>query len=377
MSLLLSDFYPKADAVLITGNQTITGLKNFLNRPTVGGVGVLLQGEASPGGGGTIENAVYTTGNQTITGPKNFTARPTLSGLNLITTGDLVNLELNITGDILGSTIFDGNREIKRETWPSFEEVGGDNVVEFLNNVFFPYRSTNLTLNDFQIRVYGTESINSTVFAGTIFREDDQVTGIAYRSGAAILSGPNPRADTSGPYTTSPQLIPLNTTLSASTNIVYSTLLYVVTPQGVPQLRASASKRIRFEPRYYYGVSANPNLGVNVTGLTPSNPANYTYNFNSKPGSVTHAGFSPVGQYIYFAYPSPSTTQDGIINWGNSLTSIFDINTNFEYISSYSNLGTVTVTFPFKSLNYRIYRSNNLLTLNPGQNFNLRFTFGA
>jgi len=50
------------------------------------------------GGGGTVENAVYTTGTQTITGPKNFTARPTLSGLNLITTGDLVNLELNIEG---------------------------------------------------------------------------------------------------------------------------------------------------------------------------------------------------------------------------------------------------------------------------------------
>jgi len=50
------------------------------------------------GGGETIENAVYTTGAQTITGPKNFTARPTLSGINLITTGDLVNLELNIEG---------------------------------------------------------------------------------------------------------------------------------------------------------------------------------------------------------------------------------------------------------------------------------------
>jgi hypothetical protein len=50
------------------------------------------------GGGGAVENAVYTTGTQTITGPKNFTARPTLSGINLITTGDLVNLELNIEG---------------------------------------------------------------------------------------------------------------------------------------------------------------------------------------------------------------------------------------------------------------------------------------
>jgi hypothetical protein len=51
------------------------------------------------GGGGTVtlpSDILFTTGTQTITSPKNFTARPTLSGLNLITTGDLVNLELNI-----------------------------------------------------------------------------------------------------------------------------------------------------------------------------------------------------------------------------------------------------------------------------------------
>jgi hypothetical protein len=34
-------------AVLVSGNQTISGLKNFVTRPTVNGTGVLLQGEAS------------------------------------------------------------------------------------------------------------------------------------------------------------------------------------------------------------------------------------------------------------------------------------------------------------------------------------------
>jgi len=36
-----------AGAVLVSGNQTISGLKNFITRPTINGTGVLLSGEAS------------------------------------------------------------------------------------------------------------------------------------------------------------------------------------------------------------------------------------------------------------------------------------------------------------------------------------------
>jgi hypothetical protein len=52
-----------ANVVYTTGNQTISGLKNFITRPTVNGSGVLLIGEAA--GSGTVlatgANIVYTT----------------------------------------------------------------------------------------------------------------------------------------------------------------------------------------------------------------------------------------------------------------------------------------------------------------------------
>ena len=54
------------NAVLTTGDQNISGLKNFYTRPSVNGSGVQLQGEF------LIDNAVYTTGNQTINGVKTF-----------------------------------------------------------------------------------------------------------------------------------------------------------------------------------------------------------------------------------------------------------------------------------------------------------------
>jgi hypothetical protein len=53
-----------------TSNETISGIKTFVSRPTVNGTGVLLIGEG--GGGGGVENVVYTTGNQTISGVKTF-----------------------------------------------------------------------------------------------------------------------------------------------------------------------------------------------------------------------------------------------------------------------------------------------------------------
>jgi hypothetical protein len=381
MSLLLSNFYPKANAVLTTGNQNITGIKTFSERivaPEIRGSGLgganrkidLQLGQLFAGT--TSVSVDYW--NRGLSGNWRFNNRPNVNGTGILLDGEGGG----------GSTIFDGNREIRRETWPAYEELGGDNVVEFLENVFFPYIPTSVSIYNFNIRTYGVDSVSSIGFSGIINRQDDQVTGIAYRNGSTILNGPNARADTSAIYNTLPQLISLNTTLTATSNQVYNTRLYVVNPQGQSQTRDSLLTRIRFEPIYYYGVSASSDLVMGTTYnntvfalFSSSNPSNYTYNVGSRPTSVTHS-ISPNNQYIYFIYPSPASTQDNIANWGNSLSSIFDLNTNFEYISSYQNLGTINISFPNgKVLRYRVYRSNNLLTLAPGQNFNLRFTFGA
>jgi len=59
-----------SNLVYNTGDQNISGAKNFYTRPTVNGTGVLLIGEAS---NVTLpDTIVYTTGNQTIGGFKNF-----------------------------------------------------------------------------------------------------------------------------------------------------------------------------------------------------------------------------------------------------------------------------------------------------------------
>lgn len=418
MSLLLSRFYPQASAVLTSGNQNISGIKNFDSRPTVRGTGVLLQGEAAGGGGPVIlpSDILFTTGTQIITGPKNFTARPTFSGINLITTGDLVNLELNLIGlenfvrttgnqnitgiknfnlrptvsgvgvllqgEAAGSSLdpFNGNRQIKA-TPVNNTNYGGSTISGFLENMFFPFISGSVSLNNFPIYTYGINSVSAISFTGNITLNDNTITGIAFIGGNTVLSGPSARTVGGAYGQIIPSLVQLGTTLTASSSDIYRTRIFVQRDNESSIIESSPNQRIRFEPRYYFGVSNNPNLGSLVTGLNGvSNPATYTYNFGSKPSSVTHSNFQPNGQYIYFAYPSPvSSPQEGIINWGDTLTSIYEINQNFEYITAYQQLPPVTLNFPAfgKNLRYRIYRSNNLYTLLEGQSWTLRFTFGA
>jgi hypothetical protein len=71
-----------------TGDQNISGIKNFYSRPTVNGTGVLLIGEAS---NITLPNTiVYVTGNQNISGLKNFTTIPTVNGTGVLLAGAII-----------------------------------------------------------------------------------------------------------------------------------------------------------------------------------------------------------------------------------------------------------------------------------------------
>jgi hypothetical protein len=384
MSLLLSNFYPRADAVLVSGNQTITGIKNFINRPTVNSIGVLLQGEAA--GGGSIENVVYTTGTQTITGPKNFTARPTFNNLNLITTGDLVNLELNITGLITSSSAFNGNRQIKQVPTAS-TNYGGTTISGFLENMFFPYIQSTITLNGFSTRTYGYDQVNQLTFDGSINPNpsDDTIIGMQHVFGTTVLSGVS--RNTAGSYSTSNVLFtllappPASRTATSSNSFITRLL---GTRSGVGFTTDSSAQLLRFEPPYFYGISTNSNLGVNVTGLTPINPSNGLYpsfGINGRPSQINGLQFqfnaqTPNG-YIYFAYPDFTNPTDSIAAWGllNSNNGIQDANNFLDYTSTYTN-STVTLNFTHKSnLTYRIYRSPLLSPVTLPTTFTLNFKY--
>jgi len=147
--------------VRTTGNQTISGIKDFATRLAVNGTGVLLSGEAAQ----LPDTIVYTTGDQTISGNKTFSAqryvfsganvvfvdntgivsgswefnsRPTVNGTGVLLSGETAQSQLPdtivyTTGNqtISGNKIFINDRSWETGLLPSF------------NNYFIPYSGGN------------------------------------------------------------------------------------------------------------------------------------------------------------------------------------------------------------------------------------------
>jgi hypothetical protein len=82
-----------SEVVHKTGNETISGIKAFISRPTVNGTGVLLSGEVAP----LPTTIVYTTGDQIISGVKTFIGNHIISG-NVNITGDINTTGLIVSG---------------------------------------------------------------------------------------------------------------------------------------------------------------------------------------------------------------------------------------------------------------------------------------
>jgi hypothetical protein len=87
-----------SNVLYITGDQNISGTKNFYTRPTVNGSGVRLYDE--PVFATLPDTIVYNTGDQTINGVKTFNLQPILNGNPLITG----NLSLYATTTNVGTT---------------------------------------------------------------------------------------------------------------------------------------------------------------------------------------------------------------------------------------------------------------------------------
>lgn len=100
-NLLIDNVFAN-NLVYNTGDQAISGLKNFVTRPQVNGTGVLLSGEAAS----LPSTIVYTTGDQTISGLKNFTTRPTVNTVPVALSGEASsNIEQWVKNDY-GATLY-------------------------------------------------------------------------------------------------------------------------------------------------------------------------------------------------------------------------------------------------------------------------------
>jgi hypothetical protein len=326
-------------AVYITGNQTISGLKNFSSRLRVNGTGVLLSGEAAQ-----LPNTIlYTTGNQTISGTKNFLIRPNFSGSGLATTGELFR-----------SIAFSGSRRITRTT---IEGVipGGSDVITFLNNLFYPFVPAEISLNPFSLRELGT-TFGQVPFVGSITQNSETaINNLQYMSGNTVLStvlNPSFGSFSSG--------ITLNLTRDNTLRV------RVNTNNNESPTTITGSQNVVFEAPSYAGSGS---LNLTGNGLTlrnvlsgQSTPSNNGKFLISKPSEIV-INFTTNGFY-YFVYPS---------GWG-LLSEIKDASLGFNFNIN-TDFTTNTLLVPLANgVNspYRWYRNTNQITLS---NYGVRYIF--
>jgi hypothetical protein len=315
---------PIQGIVYTTGNQTISGTKNFVNRPTVGGIGVLLQGEG--GGGGSIENVVYTIGNQTISGTKNFITRPSLNGIGLATTGEIG----------AASTVFDGNRKISLEV-PGFTnlEPGGDNLATFLDNLFYPFVQAKINLNSFDIVYELGTTLNTVNFVGTITTGSvniNQITNLGsfINDTPRVPVIPSPTVN----FTTG-----VTVNLTNTSNNVFMRANSRNKNNQIVQITSNV-RTINFEAPFYFGSG--------VANLTPAQITGQLVKRVELPSDKT-LFFGANNQKLYFAYPQ---------SWG-SLSEIRDQN-GFDNTSDWITRSNLNFTLANGSTHVYTVREKTL-----------------
>jgi len=236
-----------------TGDQSISGAKNFYTRPTVNGTGVLLIGESSPAI--LPDTIVYTTGNQNISQIKNFYSRPTVNGTGVLLIGEASSVTLPNT--IVYTT---GNQTIS----------GNKNFVE--NVIVGDQNQDNLfVVSGNQITFGVNPTVNGT---GIVYTQGDQtISGTKTFDVAPILSGsPFITGIDLSSYVTTGQtgvFYPRNNPSGFITGVDLSS--YVTTGQtGVFYPRNNPSGFITGVDLSSYATTTN----LNLTGLNLSNSIN-------------------------------------------------------------------------------------------------------
>jgi hypothetical protein len=344
--------------VYVSGENKFYLLKNINNRTVPAGW--------------QPENYVYTTGTQTISGAKTFTNLITanqldmfdidlfqISGVNLqISDGDVefkfrptvngsgVQL-VGETSEIPPSLNFDGNRNIRRNVFPSGLNVGGSNILTFVSNVFFPTVPMSISLKNSPLLTGGIQTYPIT-FSGSIIGNDDAdaslvsliYTNVSTNSVLQVDSNPQ-----FGNFYYTGDNVSQNTSIKVDLSYFKGT-----------QKQISQNASITFEYPMYYAITGSDNLTFNEILYVNSDPAQ-----GLRPGVVTRLEqesdkkftFTTNNEIIYVAFPS---------SWG-PVSSIQDPN-GLENIAGWQ--------LYLQPANYYVYKSRYYSSVS---NFDLTFKF--
>jgi hypothetical protein len=244
---------------------------------------------------------------------------------------------------------YNGNRTIKRTSWPT-GNVGGATVQEFLDNVFFPFVAATISCNlsgssymvgtSQTVTISGSTTVNdeTSFSAGKVVRSSPAVDPYWLMSPGGITS-----------YSLTRTFAPKWDSVGSQTETYYAKQ---TTGHGDIQ---SSSRTISSYLPYLYGTSAtdySSGSGVWAAGdLTHSAAA------PSATQTVTFNAATP--KYFYFMYPASNPPNYAAL-YQILDGSLFDVTASFDVTTV--NITTTGLTNNW-TVSYRIYKSHALATV--------------
>jgi hypothetical protein len=236
---------------------------------------------------------------------------------------------------------FNGDRAITRND-PDFLglNVGGESTVEFLNNFFFPFLASTMTLSSIGTTLRETGSGHTVPLSGTITGNSETIfesTGSVFKGG--VLYAPFNSGST---YSITPNDIVTGS--SGTSSYSYQSRIWVDN-NGSPGFIYSNTRTVSYIFPYLYGTSP-------IEGLSGTTLYNELTKSVSNQGDKTGIVMGGLGVYIYFCYPDSYP----------DLTSIKNPSL-LEFISAFEYSGSVPVTSSGAGLavdwmrNYKVYRT--------------------
>lgn len=239
--------------------------------------------------------------------------------------------------------VFNGNRSIKRSGYTGIN-VGGSDIAQFIENFFFPFIPSTISLTGGSSYYQTGSSVNVTLTA-TVTANDE----VSFGTGSILKDGSE--------WYTSSTIPPLS--FNKTDNGITSNHSYVAYAQvdnnGSPTLIQSSTRTISFIYPYLWGMSVT--AGLSGSALYDA--------FTKQVVTSGNKTVSMVGSvvYMYFAYPTSYPV----------LTSILDPN-SFEVISNFEYSSSVIVESTGLTNNwsntYRVYRTRLVSDPNGNYQFN-------
>jgi len=341
-----------SSVVRLTGNQTISGIKNFASRPTVDGTGVLTFADT---GNFNItvtalltgENIVYTTGDQTIEGNKDFTSIPTVNGIPLSTGISQGGSEYVFPSDlqvVLSSSKTFGKYQ-NGQTIPASGKTTSEVIrLAIVENINPTIVSSSYNVTPTAILIGQTGISNKITFSGQILNPGAtlSISRLEWRRGTAPFQ--TLIENTTSPYTH------IDTNMGSNSNS-YS-YRYII-GDNMGGLTTGNTLNIPFLYGNYFGYSS----ATSLTTVTEIEALGNELLSNGK--SRTIVATTPNNQsFTYYAYNSTAGNLNSIIQ--NSAAPVLGAFQNQGIISGPNKNGVNVSYIVYKSLDPGAFSSDTL-----------------